>query len=394
MRQYYTDPYTVEFEAEIIRTENNNGKTAVILDRSFFYPTSGGQDHDTGAINGRTVFDVIEDGEDVVHLMKDDPGIGKAHCVIDQDRRYRNMQQHTGQHILSAAFENLFDIQTVSSRLGEMIGTIDLSRTPTAAELEEVVATSNKIIEENRPVVIHFADSANLSSFRLRKDPKVQGTVRIVEVADFDFSPCGGTHCTHTSEVGTILTGNMEKVKAALTRIEFACGRRARDQYYKLLRAASESSRLLSAPIEEMPEAVAKIKDQLRLKDGQIKDLSLRMVEEMATKIRARLIDSGERFPVIDLTDYLTSQEEIRSVASIASKESKRSFVVYRIENGSCQMSIFLMADETKASEAIDSLRRELHAKGGGRSGFYSLVFEQSYLPDIVKILSGVPDHG
>ncbi len=389
MRPYYTDPYTVEFDATVRQSLKWNGATAVLLDNSYFSPTSGGQEHDTGKIGNSTVVDVVEDDENVLHIVSEDPDSSTVHCKIDWDRRFRNMQQHTGQHILSAAFENLLDIQTVSSRLGESIGTIDLSRAPTEKELSEAVAAATKVVEENRPVNIHFADKSDISRFRLRKPPKVEGTVRIVEVKDFDFSPCGGTHCTHTSEVGVILTGTIEKVKGALTRIEFTCGRRATDYYYGLLNSSIEISRLVSAPVADIPSAVIKLSEQLHEKEKQLKVLLRKLADAVYHKIVPVVDQTSEKLPVINMDDDVTDAEELRFVASTASRELKKSFLFYRTEGENCQMVVNLVVDEKKAADIVDHLRKSFGVKGGGRNGFYSLILNSFELPGVIENIKG-----
>lgn len=387
MRPYYTDPYTVSFDAVVIESLPRDEKYIVQLDKSYFYPTSGGQEHDTGFISGVEVIDVLEENDSILHVLVGKIERGPAHCEINWQRRFENMQQHTGQHILSAAFENLFDIQTVSSRLGENVGTIDLSRQPTDEELKKVVDEANKIVQENREVVIHFADRSNIGSFKLRKPPKVEGTVRIVEVKDFDFSPCGGTHCTHTSEIGVILTGNVEKVKGSMTRIEFYCGGRAIAHYYKLHNASLESSRLLSTFVEEMPNAVGKLKNQVEEKDDKIKELSERILKAVCENLKPQLEESSQSFNIIDLHDVVTSGEELRFVASCVSREVKTSFAFYRNKENICQMNLNLTIGEQEASNILNGLRKNFNAKGGGRNGFYSLNFEKAHFADVVEFL-------
>ncbi len=387
MRPYYTDPYTVSFDATAVDVLPREGRYAAVLDRSYFYPTSGGQEHDTGLISGVEVVDVVEEGSDILHVLEREIPRGKVHCEINWTRRFDNMQQHTGQHILSAAFENLFEIETISSRLGETTGTIDLSRQPTPEELEIAIAQSNKIVHENRAVAVHFADHQTLDSFKLRKPPKVEGTVRIIEVKDFDFSACGGTHCTHTSEVGVILTGNIEKVKSSLTRIEFFCGNRGIARYYSVHKSARDTARLLSTFIDELPGAAERLKNLAQEKDRRIKELSEKVLTAICGKLNPQLQQSPQLLPVFDLTGEVTSLEELRFVASSLSREIKKSFIAYRIQNDICQMNLNFLLDDKKAAEAFDELRAGFGAKGGGRNGFFSLTLESAKLEQVIEKL-------
>ncbi len=389
MRPYYNDPYTVEFDALVARASKKGEEFVVALDTSYFYPTSGGQEHDTGFIGGQEVLDVFEEDGMVLHVVPAEVRPGKVTCRIDWARRFANMQQHTGQHILSAAFENLFGIETVSSRLGEYTGTIDLSRQPTEDEVARAVEEANKVVRENRPVTVHFADRDNIASFKLRKPPKVEGTVRIIDVKDFDMSPCGGTHCTHTSEIGMILTGNVEKVKSALTRIEFFCGDRASRRYYELLKSARESSRNISATIEELPTAVEKLKNQLHEKESRIKFLGERMLEDVCEKMAANLEKPSADVHVTDLSSVLQTTEELRFVASCVSRRVKSTFAFHRVEGNVCYMNLNLVADDKTAAAVLDELRSKCGVKGGGRNGFYSIAFDKSRMEDVVALVKG-----
>lgn len=387
MRPYYTDPYTVSFDTDILEVNEEVGRHLVTLARTYFYPTSGGQEHDTGTINGVPVVDVYEKDDGIVHILSEGIQRGNAHCEIDWDRRLSNMQQHTGQHILSAAFENLFDISTVSSRLGESAGTIDLSRQPTDKEIQEAVAASNRIVQENREVLIHFADREQIKSFTLRKQPKVDGTVRVVEVNGFDFSPCGGTHCTHTSEIGVILTGNTEKVKGSLTRIEFYCGNRAVSNYYKLHNAGRDTARILSTGTDEVAEAVERLKNQIQEKDARIKHLSERILKSRCSELAPAIEKMNDAFTVIDLTGDTADANELRFLASCVSRAVEKSFAFHRHDSNICQMNLNLMLSDEEAASVLNELRNKLGAKGGGRNGFYSLTFDSSRLGEIVDIL-------
>lgn len=385
MKSYYTDPYTVDFEASILEIFRKDAKVVAVLDKSYFYPTSGGQEHDTGSMNGASVVDVVEENGKVFHILSGEIEAGRVTCEIDWRRRFENMQQHTGQHILSAAFENLFGIQTVSCRLGETIGTIDLSSQPSENELQAAVSQANEIIRENRDVIVHFADSTNLTSFKLRKPPKVEGTIRIVEVKDFDFSPCGGTHCTHASEVGVILTGNIEKVKASLTRIEFACGDRALKHYYALFRSATESSRLLSSVLGELPHAIERLKRQIQENENKLKEFSDRILAGVCEQLKRQVGNSTEGFDVFDLTKEVASADELRYVASFLAKQTGKPFAVFKNDGDLCQMNLNLPTNNSDS--VMSQLRANFGVKGGGRNGFFTLNFDRNHFAGVIEEL-------
>ncbi len=385
MKPYYTDPYTVDFEANILEISRKDGKVFAVLDKSYFYPTSGGQEHDTGSINGVDVVDVVEEDGKVFHVLSGEIRAGNVTCKINWKRRFENMQQHTGQHILSAAFENLFGIQTVSCRLGENIGTIDLSRQPSENELQAALSQANAIIREYREVIVHFADSTTVSAFKLRKPPKVEGTIRIVEVKDFDFSPCGGTHCTHTSEVGVILTGHTEKVKASITRMEFVCGERAIKHYYALFRSATESARLLSSVAEDLPQAIERMKRQIQENGNKLKEFTERILAGVCKRLMLQIGNSTESFGVFDLTNEVVSADELRYVASFLAKQTGKPFAVFINDGDLCQMNLNLAIDTSDS--VMNQLRTNFGVKGGGRSGFFTLNFDRNHLPSIIEEL-------
>ncbi len=388
MRPYYNDPYTVEFDATVVDSIVKSERIIVSLDQSYFYPTSGGQEHDTGSIAGVEVTDVFEDNGQVFHVVTNEIPAGRVTCRIDWRRRFENMQQHTGQHMLSAAFESLFHIETVSSRLGEYTGTIDLSRQPTENEIESAVHAVNKVVQENRQVIVHFAERENIDAFKLRKPPKVDGTVRIIEVKDFDMSPCGGTHCTHTSEIGVVITGSVEKVRGTSTRIEFYCGNRAVKRFYELQKTVRDSSRLLSASIEDLPAAVSRLKSQLQGKDNVAKVLTERLLEDLCEKILPRITNIALERNFIDVSAEVQSNDELRFVASCVARKITSTFALYRLEKAMCYMNLNLAVKEDAATTILNELRSQCGAKGGGRNGFYSITFEVSHIKEIAAIVS------
>lgn len=393
MRPYYNDPYTTEFSARVIEARKEGERFVVCLDKSYFYPTSGGQEHDTGTIAGIDVTDVYEEEDKIFHALAGEIRGGEVDCRIDKERRLENMQQHTGQHILSAAFDNLFGIETVSSRLGENAGTIDLSRQPTDSEITQAVDEANRVVRGDRPVMIHYAEPENISAFRLRKAPKVEGIVRIIDIQDFDMSPCGGTHCTHTSEVGVILTGSVEKVKSALTRIEFFCGERAIRRYYGIQSSAREASRLIFASIEELPVAVDRLKGQLQEKDSRMKNLTEKMLRDICEKMAPLVDKSTDNITSIDLSSELNGTDELRFVASCVSSKTDKSFEFHRFQDGACFMNLNLAVNDRTASSTIGELRSRFGVKGGGRSGFYSVTFAKERFVDLLDFVKGKLDN-
>ncbi|HEY4839499.1 MAG TPA: alanyl-tRNA editing protein, partial [Candidatus Acidoferrales bacterium] len=258
-RLYYHDSFLKEFDAEVISCEPDSDRWRVILNRTAFYPTSGGQPHDTGTLGEAKVSEVLdeEDGS-LIHFTDRAVPVGKIHGRIDWERRFDHIQQHTGQHLLSAAFIELFKMQTVSFHLGREISTIDLTATSLdQRQLEAAERRTNEIIFYDRPIKILFGTAEELAAAGIRKQVDREGILRAIEIESFDRQPCGGTHVARTGQIGMILLRKLEKVKAAW-RVEFVCG-------YRAMRAArvdaallAEASRQLSCGPAVVPAMVAR----------------------------------------------------------------------------------------------------------------------------------------
>ena len=309
-RLYYTDPYCREFDAAVESIEPRGAQAVVILDRTGFYPTSGGQPFDTGTLGGLAVVDVTDqDDGNIAHLVELGPdgssrsesrGLAAGatiHGVIAWPRRFDHMQQHTGQHVLSAAFDHLSHIRTISFHLGAVASTIDLARDVSAREILEAENEANRIVWEDRPVTIKFADAEEAATLPLRKESKRGGTLRLIDIDGFDLSACGGTHVARTGAIGIIAVVSWERFKGG-QRLEFLCGGRALDRFRSLRDAAAEGTRLLSVAPEEVPAAIERMqadaKDQKRAMNALVTELARHRAEELAgsaeTTDRGRLV--------------------------------------------------------------------------------------------------------
>ncbi len=274
-RLYYQDPYLKEFDAVVQRTENRDDRIVVTLDRSAFYPSSGGQPFDTGSLGPYAVIDVVDDDDgSVAHVLDAQslsPGASAAALEpgaalrgsIDWPRRFDHMQQHTGQHVLSAAFDQLFGIRTVSFHMGAVASTIDLAREATAAEIAAAETEANRIVWEDRPVSIRYASAEEAARMPLRKESVRSGTLRLVDVEGFDLSACGGTHVSRTGGIGVIAVGSWERFKGG-QRLEFLCGGRALTRWRILRDAVAASVRQLSVQPEELASAIERLQSVSR----------------------------------------------------------------------------------------------------------------------------------
>ena len=203
---YLQDSYLKNCTARIVQTIQMEAKAGIILDKTIFYATSGGQPHDLGTINDTSVVDVLENqNHQLVHVVDNPIQDNQAYCELNWERRLDHMQQHTGQHILSRAFLKTIEANTLSFHLGEKSATIDVDKHDlNIATILQVEELCNQIIFDNRKIIIHEVDHNEPHHYPTRKQPQVEGSVRIIEIEDFDHSPCGGTHCARTGEIGLI----------------------------------------------------------------------------------------------------------------------------------------------------------------------------------------------
>ncbi|MEO6446998.1 MAG: DHHA1 domain-containing protein [Gemmatimonadaceae bacterium] len=286
-RLYYTDAYLQTFEAQVV--DATDGGRRVYLDQSAFYPTSGGQPNDLGTLDGVAVTDVVDEGERVAHVLAapwDAPTSRPVQGALDWARRYDQMQQHTGQHLLSAVFADSFGWDTLSVHFGPDYATLDLATESMGAQqLQRAERIANAAVTDNQPVSVTFEHAAEARG--LRKAVEREGTLRIVSIDALDRSACGGTHVRATGEIGPILLRRQEKVRKA-TRVEFLCGmravRRARTDYEVLTRLAQG----LSCSIDELAQLVPAQALQLRAMENEHR----RLAEELARfKARERYAD-------------------------------------------------------------------------------------------------------
>jgi alanyl-tRNA synthetase len=252
-RLYYQDCYLQEFRARVLETADDGRR--VYLDRTAFYPTSGGQPFDTGKLGGANVIEVIDEEDRVAHVLDAPLATGEIAAEIDWQRRFDHMQQHSGQHLLSAVLEELFKIPTLSFHLGGEVCTIDVAAPSlTSLQIDQAEDRCAEIVGEARPLAITFEDAA--ADLGLRKESQRTGTLRIVAIEGIDRSACGGTHVRTTAEIGPVLIRKTEKIRGN-TRLEFVCGLRALRHARADFRTLQELSRQLSAPAVETPGLIS-----------------------------------------------------------------------------------------------------------------------------------------
>ena len=252
-RLYYADSYLRRFAARIV--DRCCDPCEVYLDRTAFYPTSGGQPHDTGVIQGVSVIDVIDEEERVRHRLAAPVNVDEVECVIDWQRRFDHMQQHSGLHVVSGVLEALCGASRLCFHLGRDFSTFDVSVPAlTPEQVREAERRANEVVCEDRPITVRYEHSSEVQG--LRKASEREGVLRIVEIEEFDRSACGGTHVRRTGEIGPVFIRKLEKIRGNL-RIEFLCGRRAAERARADFEALSQVARVFSASLEEAPSLVA-----------------------------------------------------------------------------------------------------------------------------------------
>ena len=270
---YFNDPMQTEFTAEVIEITRGELGFGVILPETLFYPTSGGQAHDTGVIGDSHVVDVvIDDDGRIIHYLDKEIEAGSYPAKIDWERRFANMQHHTGQHILSAAFWQELQLETLSSHIsGETPSTIDFDVDAlTAEQIARVEDAANRIVFENRTVKTYFV--SDKSEVPFRRPPKVDGEIRVIEIEGFDYSACGGTHTPQTGMVGTLKIIRTERIKQRL-RIHFMAGWQALNFLRTTQNAAHETAFLLDVGVVDMKEAVERLQSQFKEAERELKAL-------------------------------------------------------------------------------------------------------------------------
>jgi alanyl-tRNA synthetase len=371
-RLYYTDCYLRSFRARVI---GSAGPT-IYLDRTAFYPTSGGQPHDTGTVAGVAVQEVVEEGERIAHRLATPLSATEVDCEVDWPRRFDHMQQHTGQHLLSAVFAELFGWQTVSFHLGGVASTIDLA-TPSAERrhIEEAERRANEMLAENRTVSIAFEDSASAQG--LRKETQRAGSIRIVAIEGLDRSACGGTHVRRTGEIGCILLRGLDKVRG-IVRVEFLCGGRAVSRARSDYNALASIARSLSAAIDETPLLVQTNLVRLEESDKSRRKLAM---EVAAARGRSQYdeCETGESgFRVVRKQGALN--DETRAEAQAFAARPRAVYIAWQ----ESPMSVLAVCSADAGHHAGNVLKEVMGLRGGRGGG--SATLAQASVPANVSV--------
>ena len=380
-RLYYDDCYLHDFKANVIDTADE-GRRAY-LDRTAFYPASGGQPFDLGTLNGIAIREIVDEEDRIAHLLESpiQPGAAEAH--IDWTRRWDHMQQHTGQHLLSAVLIELFQIPTLSFHMGAVTSTIDIETASLdQKKLDRAEERCAEIVAEARPVTITYEDAAG--DLGLRKESKRTGTLRIISITDLDKSACGGTHVRSTAEIGPILLRKLDKIRGNV-RIEFVCGLRAIRQARQDFRTLSEISRLMSVPAEEAPAIIAAQADRAKALEKTAQRLASELAQREGRELFAATAPDSAGLRHARQTGPIDEAMRARANAFIAG--GKAVFLAV-CEN---PPSVLLAASPDSGIHAGDRVKAGVTAAGGRGGGNQSLaqgsIPDKTALPTLVQSL-------
>ncbi len=382
-RIYYSDAYCARFEARVVDGEGTGERRRIYLDRTAFYPTSGGQPHDLGLLDSIPVLDVIDEGERIAHVIDGALTGDRVTCVIDWRRRYDHMQQHTGQHVLSALFADSLGAQTVSVRFGAQSSTLDLAVDGlTAGALAAVERRANEIVWENRPVAVIFENSAAAAG--LRKPSERAGDLRVVSIEGLDKSACGGTHVRGTSEVGAVLLRRTERVKKAL-RIEFLCGGRALSRAGADFAQLTRMAQAASTSIEEVATVFDAQAAALRDAESARRRLAETLDQYRARELHATTpADALGTHRAVQRCVSGTSLEDMRGLA-LAFAALPHAVFVAATES---PPALLLAASDDSGVNAGEVLRAAVTALGGRGGGSPRLA--QGSVPSVEALAAAV----
>lgn len=394
-KRYFNEPLTYEFMAQVQEAIlQDDGTSHIILDQSYFYPTGGGQSHDRGLLGGLPIIDVNKQGDTVIHVVKGQIE-GEVFCQIDANYRIANMQAHTGQHILSAAFLKILYADTLAVRMNAYApSTVDVNRSDIQPEqIQAVEDLANQVIMQNRAVKSYFvaADSPKLEALRRAvKFDKVSGDVRLVEIEDFDLSACAGTHSPNTGMLGLLKILKAENYKGG-SRVHFALGYQALEQFRQYHQGLEAVSNLLSASINDVYPLVQKLQNERQDLEKQVKILREQALSYETANLLAKAENHADELKLVKMSDEGRSNDELRVLANLLSAESKT--VAILLNYASDDLTIVVSAADDSGIHAGNTLKAivtQFEGRGGGRENYAQGVLKG--FKEIDKLLQSIAD--
>lgn len=367
-RLYYEDAYRRQFSARVVRRRELDGRPAVALDRTAFYPTGGGQPHDTGWLNGIRVLDVREDQELVWHLLEQPLTANRVEGELDWPRRWDHMQSHSGQHVLSQAFIRVAEVETVGWHLSPNSLTIDVDQVILDETLlQRAEELANSVVQEDRPIRSRYAEPSETAALALRKQLDVCGTLRLVEIEDFDQVACGGTHVASTGQIGLIKILRVER-QGNETRVHFLCGGRALNDYRRKHEWLRQLANDFSCREDEVTGAVERLRAEVQAARRARRQAWDALVEVEAERLWQRT--EGMAPPRL-ITGYYADWEPDQ-VKRLALSLRRRPGCFVTLAAGDPPQMFLARSDDLEigAGDVCRRIMSDLQGRGGGRGEY------------------------
>ncbi|UBR28815.1 DHHA1 domain-containing protein [Bacillus sp. SD-4] len=391
---YYTDAYKQDFTTKVIKQDyDKDGNLYVILNETAFYPTGGGQPHDTGTLNGIAVLGVEEVDEEIRHFIAEQLHTEEVEGKINWERRFDHMQQHAAQHILSAAFWDYFNIPTIGFHLGKETVTIDLETENLHAEtVEKAVQIANKIVFENHPILIKWMNLEEAKTLPLRKEPTMTENIRVVIIENFDYNGCGGTHPKRTGEVGPIQVLGWQRNKGSI-RLTFIAGWRTLKLMGQQQQIMKDVSKQLNSSEADIPAKVAQLLTSQKENEKAMQTITEKLLYTEAnellqqpTKIHAGIL--------ISKVFTNRSMQEIAKISAIITEQQEHAITYFVIENED-KLQCILACGKTVTLDMNTILKEALptiEGKGGGnkksaRGGGKAMMSGDEFLNQLISSL-------
>lgn len=384
---YMENPYLRQIEARIVEKKYMNGKYYLKTNKTIFYPNlAGGQPGDKGTINGVEVLETYEDGDDIIHVLKDNVHSDRAKMAIDWNTRFDYMQQHSGQHLLSSSFYKLFNGETIGFYIGKDYVYIDVNIPRISKrDIEKVELFANKIIFSNFLIKSYIVGKEDVNKLPVRKEPKVNSNIRIVEIDEIDFSPCCGTHVRSTGEIGIIKIRKVESYKGNI-RVEFVCGFRALKDYSWKNEYIKDISNLLSSKDKDVKSKVEKLYLQKNELENENRELKEKIYKYEASNLISKAKAENQMYFVI----HKFTDKNIKDIQGIARVLASYDNTISILGVESKDKSQFLVTRSTNIDINIDdilkNISKDMDIKGGGNAHLIQGSCNNSELDKVLNI--------
>ena len=366
---FHINSYKTKFKAKVLEKDSKRGKTVLILNQTCFYPHAGGQLCDTGIIEGSPVVDVQEMEKQIIHYIEGDIPVKKGDTItgeIDWHSRFDHMQQHSGQHILSALIMNDWQKETLSFHMGEEVCTIDIPYTTLdEAKIEKIEEMANEIIWSNKPIYQYYSEEDNDLTIKLRKKKKMQEQLRVVEIPGVESTACGGTHCNNTAEIAIIKVIGWENRKDK-SRISFLCGHRAFSDYQNKHRITKNLSKFFTTGINQLEEKVVQATMELKTLNKEYRKLEKELTNYHAQELRNNYFYKKKDYLVISRLFEEKPESILRQMSLILINEHK-CFVVLAAKKPQPVITLACTKElDINAGELMKQILSEFNGTGGG----------------------------